>query len=561
MIIKKIKNPVFLLLIISFAVSFFVNFYFGHQGFMPLDDLQNFNSGYRVFSGDYPFIDYYSVSGPLLDIWQAKIYKIFGLSWKSLVIHASLMNGIYSISIFIFLKKLNFNNLNSFIYSICAGLIMYPPSGTPTVEHHSLILSIIGFMSFVIGLKENKKTYLFFSIIIFGISFFIKQVPTVYFAILCIFLYFSQIFMKINLNNFLLLLISTILVSFSLISFFLIKGVNLQNFLDQYLILAMSLGESRFSNIGWAQFYDNISKLFFLLFLIIPSFFIFLKFNNKKSFILLFGLSIVISIYEIHSHNQPITFGILPLYLSIFIYFYNEDILDLKFVKYFFYIIILYAFYRILRFETFYLFALVFFSLIVFYKKKQKKNIHINFLVISYLLITTSLYFEKYVKIRAWDDLKKNDITKSFKGSAIDQSLKYLNWKTVYFDDPEEEKKLILETLNYLKNLDNDINYILISDYQIYNLILDKKDLSPVKYWNVGLTYPKKNHSLRENFEIFFKNKILDNNVSLIIFDGYSNFKIGELEQFDWLKNCTQKIKDLKYLQIFSINKVCLNNY
>ena len=56
----------------------------------------------------------------------------------------------------------------------------------------------------------------------------------------------------------------------------------------------------------------------------------------------------------------------------------------------------------------------MFFSLIVFYKKKQKKNIHINFLVISYLLITTSLYFEKYVKIRAWDDLKKNDITKSF---------------------------------------------------------------------------------------------------------------------------------------------------
>ena len=117
----------------------------------------------------------------------------------------------------------------------------------------------------------------------------------------------------------------------------------------------MSLGESRFSNIGWAQFYDNISKLFFLLFLIIPSFFIFLKFNNKKSFILLFGLSIVISIYEIHSHNQPITFGILPLYLSIFIYFYNEDIFSFKFVKYFFYIIILYAFYRILHKKIFYL--------------------------------------------------------------------------------------------------------------------------------------------------------------------------------------------------------------
>ena len=32
---------------------------------MPLDDLQNFNSGYRTLTGDFPFRDYYN---SILDI-------------------------------------------------------------------------------------------------------------------------------------------------------------------------------------------------------------------------------------------------------------------------------------------------------------------------------------------------------------------------------------------------------------------------------------------------------------------------------------------------------------
>ena len=47
--------------------SFIINFYYGHQGLMPLDDLQNFNSGYRILTGDFPFRDYYSITGPFLD--------------------------------------------------------------------------------------------------------------------------------------------------------------------------------------------------------------------------------------------------------------------------------------------------------------------------------------------------------------------------------------------------------------------------------------------------------------------------------------------------------------
>ena len=99
----KKQIEIFSLIILIFS-SFFINFYFGHQGLMPLDDLQNFSSGYRVLTGDFPFIDYYSITGPILDIWQSIIYKTLGVSWSSLVIHSSILNVLYTLIIYFFLR-------------------------------------------------------------------------------------------------------------------------------------------------------------------------------------------------------------------------------------------------------------------------------------------------------------------------------------------------------------------------------------------------------------------------------------------------------------------------
>ena len=539
-----------------FLISFLINFYFGHQGLMPLDDLQNFNSGHRVLKGDFPFRDYYSITGPILDICQSFIYKIFGSNWQSLVTHASLLNSSYSISFFFFLKKLNFSLIQSFIYSISSGLLMFPPTGNPTVEHNSLTLSVISLFIFIIGLKEKKNYLLFFSVFIFGIAFFTKQVPTAYFVLFCILIYFFQIFAKINKSSFITLFLSSLFVIVFFFTFFLFNRVILADLINQYFIISTGLGENRLASINFTNFYDNISKIFFLLFLIIPS--AYYSFITKKlnNFIIIFGLSLIIVVYEIHSNNQPITFSLLPVFLSLFYYFAKNENLNLKFVRYFFYLIITYCFYRILRYEFFYIIFFLAFLPFVFFKK----NLLLKHLVIIYLFISSSFYFEKYVKIRGWDDLRKNEVSKSFDGELIDNKLKYLKWKTAYFDDIELEKKVIFFTLDYLKNLDPNIKFILISDYQIYNLILDKKDFSPVKYWHKNATYPSKNHHLRSDFEIFFKSKILNNNVSQIIVDNTAGFKSGELTEFDWLYKCLieQSVYDQINIDIFIIKENCI---
>ena len=246
----------------------------------------------------------------------------------------------------------------------------------------------------------------------------------------------------------------------------------------------------------------------------------------------------------------------IPIFCALFYYFHSNENLNSKIIKYFFLIIITYCFYRILRFEIFYIY-IYFFILIVFVFKKE---ISLRYYILIYLFISTSFYFEKYVKIRAWDDLRKNEISQSFKAEIIDQKLKYLKWKTVYFKDSETEKKLIFDTLEYLKSLDYDDKYILITDYQIYNLILDKKDFSPVKYWHINATYPSKNHKLRNNFEDFFKNKIIKNDITQIIIDNTSRFKNEEIKEFEWLYKClNRKIRPSnKNLYIFHLKKDCI---
>tara|TARA_X000000950_G_scaffold13194_1_gene14223 strand:+ start:5802 stop:7463 length:1662 start_codon:yes stop_codon:yes gene_type:complete len=551
------KSLEFSLIILVILISFSVNFYFGHQGLMPLDDLQNFNSGLRVLNGDFPFRDYYSITGPILDIWQGNIYKIFGVNWQSFLVHASIMNCLYSLSIFFFLKSLKFKSVNCFYYSLSAGLLMYPTAGNPTVEHNSLILSVIATLIFFIALMQNKRNYIFISILFFFIAFFTKQVPTSYFIIFCFLIYLFRIFSNYDISTLFHTFVYTLIISIFFFIYINLNNVSFENIYDQYITIATNLGENRLAVLSFDFVYENISKLFFLLFMLIPS--IYLSYTTKKLdiSIILIGLSLIIIFYEVHSNNQPITFSLLPLYISLFYYFYSKERLELKFVRYFLYLIIIYAFYRILRYEIFYIFIFISLFLLIYLKKR----VTINNLLLVYLFITSCLYFEKYVKIRAWDDLRKDQVSKGFDGSLIDSKFKFLKWRTVYYENIEEEKKLIFSTLNYLKSLDENVNYILISDYQIYNAILNKKDFSPVKYWFENATYPSKNHKLRDKFEMFFKSKIENNKISQIIIDNTAKFQSEELSEFSWLYNCLDKKSSFaqeEIIDVFLIKKNCI---
>ena len=54
-----------------FLFSLIINQYYGNIGIFPVDSFAHFDTGFRILLGEYPFKDYWVVSGPLVDYFQA----------------------------------------------------------------------------------------------------------------------------------------------------------------------------------------------------------------------------------------------------------------------------------------------------------------------------------------------------------------------------------------------------------------------------------------------------------------------------------------------------------
>ena len=177
----------------------------------------------------------------------------------------------------------------------------------------------------------------------------------------------------------------------------------------------------------------------------------------------------------------------------------------------------------------------------------------ISYLILIYTLLISLLYFENIIRNRYWFDIINPDWNNSIKAQEIDSKLKGLVWLS---DNQNVEKEIsdIKYTLSYLKTLDE--NYIIITNYQIYNTILNKKNYSPVKYWWHNWTYPVEGRKYKNEFDIFFKKKINENEVKKIIVanDILEYFKI---DQFQWLNKCTLREEKNQTFEIFKIIKKC----
>ena len=179
---NKNKKKIYFILLLVFSIAF--NQYYGHVGVFPLDSFIIFNSGYDFLNGYYPFKDYWTITGPLLDLLQAIFFKIFGVSWFSYVLHASIFNSIIVLSTFYTLEKFELNLDSCFLYSLLVASLTYPIVGTPFMDHHSAILSMVGLFIFVLALKTKLNFFWFIMPLILGLAFLSKQTPSIYFIII-----------------------------------------------------------------------------------------------------------------------------------------------------------------------------------------------------------------------------------------------------------------------------------------------------------------------------------------------------------------------------------------
>ena len=66
------KNKILILFL--FFLSLLVNQYYGYRGVFPIDSFLMFDAAYNITSGHYPFKDYWTITGPLLDYIQSLFF-------------------------------------------------------------------------------------------------------------------------------------------------------------------------------------------------------------------------------------------------------------------------------------------------------------------------------------------------------------------------------------------------------------------------------------------------------------------------------------------------------
>ncbi len=81
-------------LVVCFVVSAWGLFQVGSLGFHFEDLSIPWDGGYRVYSGQLPFVDFFAPIGPVLFLQQALFFRLFGVGLVGFLAHAAFLNGV-----------------------------------------------------------------------------------------------------------------------------------------------------------------------------------------------------------------------------------------------------------------------------------------------------------------------------------------------------------------------------------------------------------------------------------------------------------------------------------
>ncbi len=510
----RYKNYLPILLLGSF--SFFINYYYGFIGLMPMDNTVLYNGGYRVMNGYVPFNDYWLVTGPLLDYLNALFFKIFGVSWKSFIIHSSLINLILALSSYFLFLNLELSNKYSLFYSALISILFYPVVGTPFVDHHSTFFLILAFYSLILAIKIKKYSYYFIIPSLFSLSFLSKQTPAAYGLIFMLISILLICYLdKKNAKKILLFSIIGSFIAIILLGLFLlITGIDFSNFLTQYLFFAGSIGDYRFSDYQFNILDEilNFKYLFyFIIILLVIGFNIILKKSTKKDdfFIIIISIFLVCSlvIHQIMTLNQNYIFFLIP-----------------------------------------YLCAITH----IFYQKSFSKDYLLIFSILLCIFSVTKFHL-RFNEHRKFNELEKVDISKAIDAKKLSKSLKGLKWIT--FKYPQNPYDELMNLKEIVKILSQDTSKkMLITDYQVLAPISEIYDYSPNQWHHPSVSFPVKGHKYFDTYKKFFIESLKKNQIKFIYETSEENSSITE---FILGHDCLKKIRLNDMLIKIELVKTC----
>ena len=503
------KENLFIIFLFSFSLA--INQYYGNRGVFPVDSFSHFDTGFRILLGEYPFKDFWIVSGPLIDYIQALFFFIFGVNWQTYVLHASVFNGIITITTFIVLRNFQLNIYYSFIYSLFFSVLAYPVSGTPFVDLHSAFFSLLAIYILILAIKNEKNYHWFLLPVLFGFAFLSKQVPASY-IIICvtlILIYYSLVNKKYQWIKYSFL--GSIVFIISVLTLGNIQGIEIYSFLEQYIFYPQAIGGQRYSNLD-INFQTIVSHFKFIYLAAAPLIYINIKallqkkdyFKNKKFiyFLILTLFTSSLILHQILTRNQTFIFFLIPILAA----FSHMSINSNKVIP--------------------------------------------SILLILFCLVVTGKYHFRFNENRKFHELYYTNFNLSKSAKKIDVKLNGLKWISPEFkNNPEDEINLINEIKIILKK--DTRTKMVLTNYSFFSTIFEEKFFSTTR-WHIfdGTDYPQKNSDYFLSYKKLFINNLKNNDVQVI----YTIHPVVDLMIYNYIdKSCFDEKKISKHLVAYSL--------
>ena len=511
------KNLIFYISIL-FIFSISINQYYGNLGLCPIDSFWFFNSGYDTLNGFYPFKDYWTIAGPFITFIQALFFKVFGVSWFSYVFHASIFNFFISIFTFYTFYKFKLDIKYCFLYALLVAVIAYPSSGTPYVDHHASIMSIISLLMFILAIKTNSKIYWFFIPITLFLSFLTKQTPTGNIFLIIIFLSFIYFIFNFQIKKILLgLMGSTFIVTLFLIVLF-ITQIPFENFYEQYISYPLSMGKVRVEHFLFPLEFSRIIlrfklihiPLLFMIFISIKEIkndFKYLKSANFLIVLALIASSFALIAHQLMTINGMFIFFIIPILIG---------------------------------------FAHIFF---VDHFKKENNFLYV---FIIFGICTTLYYGYKYINKRDFMDLKNANLSQHIDAKIIDKKLSGLNWISCYYpNNPKKEISNLIEAINLIKK--DSRKKSIVTEYQFISVILSSYDYAPTQVWFINhVVNQSKNSKFFRSYKKLLTKQIKENKIE-IVYLIKPFWETDKIYEKGLNKDCYNKVKISEILDVYTL--------
>ncbi len=477
---------------IIFGISiyaFYINWISGNNGILPIDSFGFLDPGYSILHGKLPIRDFWIFTGLIVDYMEAFFLLLFGNNWNSHLIHACFMNIIATLVFYYFLNDFKIKKIYSVFYSLAFSTLCYPVSGTPFAYIHSYIFSLISLMFLILAIKNKSQILWIIFPFVSILSFLSMQTPSSYILLILFFVLIYYFFVSQDYKNLKFFLIGCVSSLLLFVFYLFLTKTPLTNFLHQYILFPLTIGEGRISSneTAYVSFIDqiNLKRLIgefkFIHILLFPL--IFLAFKSFKSKI------------------KIITYTNITVITAVIAFLFNQ----------------------LLTANQIYIFSLIPIIAAVIHINIKELDINpkIIILLIIVVLFVTIKFHYRYNVDRKFHDLENINKSLALNANLIHPNLNNLKWITKN-DEPSNEVKILKIALNKIK--DEKRNVSLITHYQFFSTVLNK-DLNILNRWYLwdNNTHPTENHKYFNIYKSFINKNIRSNDIKAIYLLGQEN--------------------------------------